>query len=382
MEVNDILKILSLTQLEIDAISSPEESGIVYNSTTKRMNQYNGSQWEEVGSNQTSEALPVVVLKSDDNTNTFTKTSPLILPWNLEKYKDSGFSHSNTTNNTRLIVDELGTYQFSGRIRIYNGLSQRVQPTLKIFINGVEQDWNLDSGYIRSSGSASDYWTLEFTYEPQKLIANDYVELELSHENSNPTSFSSTFIGDESSFSAIKLQGTKGDKGDTGSGSNIVIKKNGVIIGTLTDSIDIIGGVPVIDEGGNVTSIEIGNYAHATGITQIPSDQIKEHEVTGGGSVDIDNYDPEDFNLHFINPDAHDRDFTGIEAPPLGQNRIIRIINSGYLTGSNKKLKFKHIDSGSLTDNRLYLSDQSDFDLAVGGSVQFIYDHSIDKYVT
>jgi len=102
MEVNDILKILSLTQLEIDAISSPEESGIVYNSTTKKMNQYNGSQWEEVGSNQTSEALPVVVLKSDDNTNTFTITSSLILPFGTlknTKIQDSATATQQTTQD-------------------------------------------------------------------------------------------------------------------------------------------------------------------------------------------------------------------------------------------------------------------------------------------
>jgi hypothetical protein len=375
MEVNDILKILSLTQSEIDAISSPEESGIVYNSTTKKMNQYNGSDWEEVGSSQTPEALPVIVLKSDDNTNTFTRTSPLMLPWNLEKYKDSGFSHSNTTNNTRLIVDELGTYQFSGRIRIYNFLNQRAQPELKIFINGVQQDWNLDSGYIRNSGNASDFWTLEFTYEPQKLTANDYVELQLSHETSNTITFSSTFIGDESSFSAIKLQGTKGEKGDSGTGSNILIKKNGVTIGTVTDAIDIIGGVPVVDEGGNVTSIEVGNYAHATGITQMPSAQINEVSILSGS---IDNYNISTYNVIFIDPGNSDRPFSGMEAPPAGVNRIVTIINSG----TNAKIKFENNNSSSVAANRILLADNNNFDLPRGGSVQFIYKHSSSRWIT
>jgi len=374
MEVNDILKILSLTQSQIDAISSPEESGIVYNSTTKKMNQYNGSDWEEVGSSQTPEALPVIVLKSDDNTNTFSINSPLKLPWNVEKYKDSGFTHSNTTNNTRLIVDDEGTYQFSGRIRVYNGLSQRVQPTLKIYINGVVQNWSLDSGYIRNSGNASDFWTLEFTYEPQKLNINDYVELELSHESSNNVSWSSTFIGDESSFSAIKLQGTKGQKGDPGTGSNILVKKNGVTIGTVTDAIDIIGAVPVIDEGGNLTSIEIGNYAHATGITQIPSSQIDTISITSGS---INNYNLGNYNLIFLNPGNSDRFFTGMVAPPSGQNRIITIINSG----NNAKIKFEHNNSGSVAANRLLCGDFNNLDLPRGGAVSWIYKHSSNRWI-
>ena len=67
--------------------------------------------WEEVAASDTDSALPVIVLKSNDDTNTFTRTSPLMIPWNVEKYKDTGFSHSNSTNNTRVIVDDDSTYQ-------------------------------------------------------------------------------------------------------------------------------------------------------------------------------------------------------------------------------------------------------------------------------
>jgi hypothetical protein len=173
----------------------------------------------------------------------------------------------------------------------------------------------------------------------------------------------------------VNLQGTKGEKGDSGTGSNILIKKNGVTIGTVTDTIDILGGVPVVDEGGNVTSVEIGNYADATGIRQMPTSQIREVSITTGS---IDNYNISTYNVIFINPGSSDRPFSGMVAPPAGQNRIVTIINSG----TNGKIKFENNNSSSIAANRMLLADNNNFDLPRGGSVQFIYKHSSSRWIT
>jgi hypothetical protein len=322
--------------------------------------------------------LPIIALTSTDNSSTFTEASPLVVPWDVESEKDTGFTHSNSTNNSRIVVSDNSTYQFGGALRIFNSGDQRVQPLPKLRIDGVIQDMAVDSGYIRNSGSASDYWSLEFTFRPLKLTSGQYVEIQIGLESSNPGTFDGTLIGDESNFWGVKLQGTTGAAGATGAGSNIVVKKDGITIGTLTDTIDILGGVPVTDEGGNVTSIEIGNYAHATGITQMPSDQITYYTETGGGSVDIDNYDLGTSNVHFINPGSHDRDFTGMVAPAAGVNRIVTIINSG----TDKKLKFKDNDPASTAANRILNADESDFDLNKGASAQFIYNHDVDRWTT
>ena len=334
--------------------------------------------WEEVAASGTASALPIIVLTSTDDTQDFTRASPYVIEWDSEIEKDSAFSHSNTTSNSVVEINDTSTYLFAGNIRIFNGSDQRAQPTVKLIIDGTLQDWNLASGYIRNAGSASDFWTFDFSFQPVKLNLGQEIELQISHETSNPDSWDSTFIGSDSYFWGIKLQGSKGDKGDTGTGSNIVVKKDGVTVGTLTDAIDILGGVPVTDEGGNVTSIEIGNYAHATGITQMPDSQITRYTESGGGSVDIDNYDLGTSNVHFIDPGAHDRDFSGMVAPAAGVNRIVTIINSG----TNKKLKFKDNDSASTAANRMLLADTSDFDLAKGASAQFIYNHDVDRWTT
>jgi len=429
MEIQDIIQ--GLTQTEINAITSPDERSLIVNTTLNQAVIYvngtfkqssfentddipegtnkfatsadlsaitantakvsfpeapnDGKQyarkdlgWEEVAASGTSQPLPIIALTSTDNSSTFTEASPLIISWDVESEKDTGFTHSNSTNNSRITVSDNSTYQFGGALRIFNNSDQRIQPLPKLRIDGVVQDIAVDSGYIRNSGSSSDYWSLEFTFRPLKLTSSQYVEIQIGLESSNPVTFDGTLIGDESNFWGVKLQGEKGEKGDTGTGSNIVVKKDGVTIGTLTDAIDILGGVPVVDEGGNVTSIEIGNYAHATGITQMPDSQITRYTETGGAPVDIDNYDLGTSNVHFIDPDAHDRDFTGMIAPSAGVNRIVTIINSG----TNKKLKFKDNDSASSASNRMLLADTSDFDLTKGGSLQMIYNHDVNRWTT
>lgn len=159
---------------------------------------------------------PVVSVYSNNDTDTFTASSPLVVPWNLEKYKDAGFAHSNTTNNTRIEVLNDGTYQIGGRLEIFSDPDQRTQPEVKLLKNGVLIDKNLASGYIRNAGFSSDYWALEFTFEPEKLLANDYFEVQLSLSSTNPASFSATLIGSDSAFWMVNLQGEKGDTGAQG----------------------------------------------------------------------------------------------------------------------------------------------------------------------
>ena len=389
-EMGDVLKLVELTQTEIDNLS--DQSGLYMNSTTNKLN-VDGA--EISGGGGTAEALGIIVLNSTDDTQVFTRASPYTIEWDVEDEKDAAFTHSNITNNTKIEVSDTSTYSFGGVLRIFNGNDQRAQPTIKVIVDGTLQDWSLSSGYIRNSGSASDYWSFNFQFQPVKLTAGQEVELQVSHEDSNPTTFDSTFIGSESYFWGVRLQGAQGEKGDAGSGSNIVVKKNGVTIGTVTETINFLSTLAVTDSGSNTTEVTIADmlksvydptgvnadafdYANQIGITQIPDAQITNYTESGGGSVDIDNYNLGTSNVHFIDPGAHDRDFSGMVAPSAGVNRIVTIINSG----TNKKLKFKDNDSASTAANRMLLADQSDFDLPRGGSAQFIYHHPSSRWIT
>jgi len=123
---------------------------------------------------------------------------------------------------------------------------------------------------------------------------------------------------------------------------------------------------------------DVYDYSNQIGLTQMPSAQITTYTESGGGSVEIDNYDLSTYNVHYIDPGAHDRDFTGMVAPSAGVQRIVVIIN----VGTNKKLKFKDNDGDSDAANRMLLADTADFDLEEGASVQFIYNHTTNRWHT
>ena len=171
----------------------------------------------------TPSPMPVMVLKSNAADAGFGPTiGSLIVPWNIETYKDTGFSHSNTTNTTRAIVDNDGTYLIQGRLRVFNSVNQRAQPIVNILKNGVLLQGALDSSYIRNASGASDYWTLSFTYEPLKLLANDYIEVELDLDIGSTSTFNSSLLkAADSSLSIINLQGEKGEKGDQGTSASV-----------------------------------------------------------------------------------------------------------------------------------------------------------------
>jgi len=115
------------------------------------------------------------------------------------------------------------------------------------------------------------------------------------------------------------------------------------------------------------------------GLTQIHSSQIQRYTESGGASVEFDDYDAGSYNALFLDPGAHDRDFTGIVAPATGVNRIIKIVN----VGTSKKLKFKDNDTAdSAAANCFYLPDRSNFDLEQGSSYQIMYDHNVSRWVS
>jgi len=123
---------------------------------------------------------------------------------------------------------------------------------------------------------------------------------------------------------------------------------------------------------------DVYDYGNQIGLNQMPSAQITTYTETGGAAVEIDNYDLSTYNVHYIDPGAHDRDFTGMVAPSAGVQRIVAIIN----VGTNKKLKFKDNDGDSDAANRMLLADAADFDLNEGASVQFIYNHTTNRWHT
>ena len=227
----------------------------------------------------------IVDLTSTDTSSTYSQSTPLICPWDVEREKDTGFTHSTVTNNTRITVDKDGTYQVAASIRAFDAVDDRIQTVAKILINGVVQAQPYGSSYIRNSGDSSDYWSCVVNPPPKKLTAGDYVEVQIQIESQITVATTSVFQGDQSSFSVINLEGTKGPTGPTGSGANIIIQKDDVTIGTVTDTLNFEGsGVSsAVDEGSDKTTITI------TGGEQYYS-QVTNN--TTGGTVSAPYADP------------------------------------------------------------------------------------------
>ncbi len=250
-EINDILKLLDLDQTEINALSDKEG---LYNNTTTGNLEYNGA---EIGGSGTVEPLPIISLSSTDVSSSIIQSTPTVLDWDVETEKDTGFTHSNITNNSRIEVDVDGTYEIEANIRIESA-EQRAQFVVQILIDGVVQSQPYGSSYIRNSGNSSDFWTCVVNPPPLKLTTGQYIEIQAQIESQITTAISGTFIGTGSSFSMVNLQGTKGDTGATGAGSNIIIEKDDSTVGTTTDTLNFEGNVSATDEGAGKTTITVG----------------------------------------------------------------------------------------------------------------------------
>ncbi len=383
MTVDDILKIVNLTQTEINALS--DKDGLYKNSDTGGL-EYNGS---NVGGGGVPEAMEIINISSTDVSTSVNQASPSILNWDVEVEKDTVFTHDNITNNSRIEVGSDGTYKVSANIRIESS-EQRAQFVTRILIDGVIQPQPYGSSYIRNNGNSSDFWTCIVNPPPLKLTAGQYVEVQIQIESQNSVAITGTFIGTSSSFSMVNLQGTKGEKGDTGAGSNIIVKRNGATIGTVTEVINFITSLTITDLGSNEIEVNLGDmlksvydttgvnadafdYANAIGLTQVTGSVITEN-ITSNQN----NYNPTNFstsNVLRLNPTGQ-RDITGFESPPIGVDRIITVVN----INSNNQIKFKNNSSSSTTSNRILMRDNGDKDLKKQDSCRFWYDHLSSRW--
>lgn len=202
------------------------------------------------------EALPICVLTSTNNSLSASQSTPAVLVWNVETEKDTGFTHSNTTNNSRIEVDADGTYQIQANVRMFSS-GQRVQFVGRYLIDGVIQSMPLGSSYIRNSGSSSDFWTCIINPPAVKLTAGQYIEVQIQVEAQNTTSLTGTFQGADSTFSIVKLQGVRGETGATGAGANIIVQDNDVTVGTNTNTLNFEGNATLTDDGGGKTTVTI-----------------------------------------------------------------------------------------------------------------------------
>ena len=137
---------------------------------------------------------PIVSLTSTDDASTFSQSTPLVIEWDVERYKDSGFTHSTSTNPSRVYVDQDGTYQIAASLRSSSS-AQRAQPVARILINGSIQAQPYGSGYIRNNGSPSEYLSAVVNPPPVKLSAADSVVVQTQVESQLTVASTPTLLG-------------------------------------------------------------------------------------------------------------------------------------------------------------------------------------------
>lgn len=168
---NDLVKIHSVTTLEMNAINLPMEGSLVFNTDENTTYEYNGANWNRFTTNEESKT---VVLNGDGGslptqTNTFFD-----LPVDASNIQYINSTYFNVTNIGEITILEQGNYLISGEISTTNMPSGNTKYILALFINGVR------SGYL-SRGVANlpsqDYWgtTGVIMYS---LAANDLVSIQ------------------------------------------------------------------------------------------------------------------------------------------------------------------------------------------------------------
>ena len=107
------------------------------------------------------------------------ETTYSAIQWDVEEFEDSGFSHDNVTNNTRISVSKTTNFLVMGVVNFYGTTGNyRLTNRLAIGVNGTvpdDSDNYWDASYIRAtSGSYSSGISFSTVIE---LNGGDYFEI-------------------------------------------------------------------------------------------------------------------------------------------------------------------------------------------------------------
>jgi len=218
-----------------------------------------------VTNNLTTGNMSAFRLRDTSTTDLNSSATDNLVPWNTQDFLDSGtFTHSTSTNTSRVTVLETGRYMFSGAISVEDavGVSNfRYNGRVKFRVNGTDVEGpRFQPGYIRNN-SGQEETSLVFSAIVD-LTANDYIEILVDRENT--TTGAASMISGHSSWSGVLLKGPKGDtgsQGPAGGGANDYTDL-GDTPGTLTAS-----AIPFTNTGASA-------LLHSTGLTFTDTNDI------------------------------------------------------------------------------------------------------------
>ena len=155
--------------------------------------------------------------------------TPVAIPWNQETKKDTGITHSNSTNNTRVYLDNQDWYRATYSISHEDQSGNRKNIRCRIRLNGSSYIIPSDS-YSYSRNTTDEWATNNATVIFQTTSDNTYYEIMCNGEGSEIGTASANTVINQSWTSVEKASALKGDKGDVGnSGTNGVDGADGDI---------------------------------------------------------------------------------------------------------------------------------------------------------
>jgi len=119
----------------------------------------------------------IFVATSTDTTTDVNATTTI--NWNSEDIKDSGYTHSDTTDPDEITITQAGTYKIYSAIT-YNTTVQRANVVLEILVNGTATTARGAGGYVRSDSGHNTGTTIVEDYVT--ISANDVIKIQTIQE--------------------------------------------------------------------------------------------------------------------------------------------------------------------------------------------------------
>ena len=213
---------------------------------------------------------------------------------------DTVVDHDNVTNTSRITVKEAGLYevffQTSGLVFTANGEGFYTVET-RLIKNGVLVA--VPGGDILSSGYTGGAATSTEVNAPSTnlildLVANDYLEVQIRFIVLNGVAGTVANATSDSTFWVAKLAGARGadgDPGPTGSGSNINVYDEGILVPNSPFSqLNFIGdSVTVTDGGGGQADITISGGGSTVEFDRQKVQSTINYQTSNGAAQDITN---------------------------------------------------------------------------------------------
>lgn len=173
---------LPLNVEESNVLIAPDISTINFRGAVDVVD--DGNNQASITISQTLATEKVIQVGSSSNLDVNNPT-PTAVPWNVEIIKDSdAFTHSNSTNPSRIQVLEDGTYEINYMFSITNDNNQRKTVRSRIRINGVTYI-DRSACYAFTYSQTDDKATLVSSSFLVDITANDYLEVMVNQQTND-----------------------------------------------------------------------------------------------------------------------------------------------------------------------------------------------------